>query len=144
MATANSVGYSGTPLAKKLGLKEGGTLVALRAPREFAKWLSPIPANASVKEKLALTNALVILFCHNAADLKKALSTVCKKLMPDGSLWIAWPKKSSPLFLDLTEDGIRTLVLPTGLVDVKVCAISADWSGLKCMVRKELRANWNR
>ena len=68
---------------------------------------------------------------------------VAKKLAADGSLWISWPKKSSKLFVDLTEDGIRALVLPTGLVDVKVCAVNADWSGLKLMVRKERRSKWN-
>ena len=66
-----------------------------------------------------------------------------KKLPVDGSLWISWPKKASKLFVDLTEDGIREVVLPTGLVDVKVCAVNADWSGLKLMVRKEQRERWN-
>jgi hypothetical protein len=76
--------------------------------------------------------------------MMKSLFAVSGKLDADGSLWISWPKKSSPLFVDLTEDGIRAIALPTGLVDVKVCAVNADWSGLKLMVRKELRAKWNR
>ena len=140
---ASGAGYSGTPLPKKLGLKEGGTMVLLNAPIGIEQWLVPLPAGASLKSKLSGSNPLVVLFCKDVATLKKSLPTVSKKLPHDGSLWISWPKKSSPLFVDLTEDGIRALVLPTGLVDVKVCAVNDDWSGLKLMVRKEKRESWN-
>jgi hypothetical protein len=141
MATA---GYSGTPLPKKLGLKEGETLVLINPPEGFEECLAPLPTAATVSGKLAASNRLVILFCKDTATMMKSLSAVSGKLDADGSLWISWPKKSSPLFVDLTEDGIRAIALPTGLVDVKVCAVNADWSGLKLMVRKELRAKWNR
>jgi Protein of unknown function (DUF3052) len=141
MATA---GYSGTPLPKKLGLKEGGTLVLINPPAGAADWLSPLPAASRLGTKLAASNDLVVLFCKDAATLKKSLPGISQKLHPDGSLWISWPKKASKLFVDLTEDGIREIVLPTGLVDVKVCAVNDDWSGLKLMVRKELRAGWNK
>lgn len=143
MATAGIAGYSGTPLPKKLGLKDGGTLVMLNAPEGIEKWLVPLPPVSSLVTKLTAANALVILFCRDTSALKKALPTVSKKLHANGSLWISWPKKTSNLFVDLTEDGIRAIVLPTGLVDVKVCAINEDWSGLKLMVRKELRGKWN-
>lgn len=143
MATAGIAGYSGTPLPKKLGLKDGGTLVMLNAPEGIEKWLVPLPPASSLVTKLTAANALVILFCRDTSALKKALPTVSKKLHANGSLWISWPKKTSNLFVDLTEDGIRAIVLPTGLVDVKVCAINEDWSGLKLMVRKELRGKWN-
>ena len=136
-------GYSGTPLPTKLGLKEGGTMVLLNAPSGFEQYLVPLPVGASLVSKLARSNALVVLFCKDVATLKQSLPTVSKKLPREGSLWISWPKKSSPLFVDLTEDGIRALVLPTGLVDVKVCAVNDDWSGLKLMVRKEKRESWN-
>ena len=136
-------GYSGTPLSKKLCLKEGGVMVLLNAPAGIEQWLQPLPADASLVSKLAASNALVVLFCKDKATLKKSLPTVSKKLPADGSLWISWPKKASRLFVDLTEDGIREVVLPTGLVDVKVCAVNANWSGLKLMVRKELRKSWN-
>ena len=137
------IGYSGTPLPKKLGLKEGGTLVIVHAPAHNGDWLSPLPDASRLSAKLAASNDLVLLFCRDAATLKKSLPRVSKKLNADGSLWISWPKKTSKLFVDLTEDGIRAIVLPTGLVDVKVCAVNEDWSGLKLMVRKELRDKWN-
>jgi hypothetical protein len=146
MATAGVVGnagYSGTPLPKKLGLKDGGTLVMLNAPNGVESWLAPLPPAATLTSKLMPVNSLIILFCRDVGALKKNLPAVSKRLQADGSLWISWPKKSSKLFIDLTEDGIRTIVLPTGLVDVKVCAVNDDWSGLKLMVRKELRAKWN-
>ena len=140
---APAAGYSGTPLPKKLGLKEGGALVLLNAPAGIEQWLVPLPAGARLASKLGAINDLVVMFCKDMAALKKSLATVSKKLHADGSFWISWPKKSSRLFVDLTEDGIRAMVLPTGLVDVKVCAVNDDWSGLKLMARKELRGSWN-
>jgi hypothetical protein len=139
-----AAGYSGTPLPKKLGLKEGGTLVLLNAPSGIAAEFVPLPAAAAITTKLASTSSLVLLFCKDTVSLKKSLPAVARKLPADGSLWISWPKKSSTQFVDLTEDVIREVVLPTGLVDVKVCAVNADWSGLKLMVRKERRAGWNK
>ncbi|MEO8386736.1 MAG: DUF3052 family protein [Betaproteobacteria bacterium] len=143
MATP-AVGYSGTPLPKKLGLKEGGVMVLINAPAGFEQWVQPLPIGASLTSKLSASNALVVLFCKDSAALKKSLPGVSKKLRADGSLWISWPKKASKLFVDLTEDGIREVILPTGLVDVKVCAVNDDWSGLKLMVRKEQRERWNK
>ena len=136
-------GYSGTPLPKKLGLQDGGRMVLLNAPDGIKEIMVPVPPNAGLSTKLAASNDLVVLFCKDTAALKKTLPATSKKLHADGSLWISWPKKSSTLFVDLTEDGIRTVVLPTGLVDVKVCAVNEDWSGLKLMVRKEKRGSWN-
>jgi hypothetical protein len=142
MATALA-GYSGTPLPKKLGLKEGGVMVLLNAPDGIAELIAPLPPDAKLSSKLAAHNDLIVLFCKDTTTLKKSLLAASKKLHADGSLWISWPKKTSALFVDLTEDGIRELALPTGLVDVKVCAVNADWSGLKLMVRKEKRSKWN-
>ena len=138
-----TAGYSGTPLLKKLGLKSGRTLVLLNAPADVEEWLIPLPEAARLSNRLATINELVLLFCKNAAVLGNSLPMVSRKLHADGSLWISWPKKSSKLFVDLTEDRIRAMVLPTGLVDVKVCAMNEDWSGLKLMVRKEHRGSWN-
>ena len=140
----STAGYSGTPLPKKLGLKEGGTMVLLNPPNGIAEIMVPMPTGAKLSSKLAAKNNLVVLFCRDLSVLKKSLAQASKKLLADGSLWISWPKKSSKLFVDLTEDGIRAIVLPTGLVDVKVCAVNEDWSGLKLMVRKEKRESWNR
>ncbi len=136
-------GYSGTPLPKKLGWNPGGELVLVNAPAGIENDIAPRPAGGTLAVKMAANTELAVLFCKDTAALKKALPGVSKKLAADGALWISWPKKSSKLFVDLTEDMIREVVLPTGLVDVKVCAINADWSGLKLMVRKEKRKDWN-
>ena len=136
-------GYSGTPLPKKLGLKEHGKMVLLNAPVGIEQFMLPLPADSSIMYRPGKVNDLIVLFCSDMAALKKSLPAASRKLHADGSLWISWPKKTSTLFVDLTEDGIRAVALPTGLVDVKVCAVNADWSGLKLMVRKEQRERWN-
>ena len=118
-------------------------MVLLNAPAGIEQWFVPLPTGASLASKMAANSGLVVLFCKDMAALKKSLPGVSRKLPADGSLWISWPKKASKLFVDLTEDGIREVVLPTGLVDVKVCAVNDDWSGLKLMVRKEQRERWN-
>lgn len=138
-----SAGYSGTPLWKKLGLKEGATLAAVNVPDSFAEDLGELPTGAKLRKGLKSNETLCIVFVADRAGLEKQVVAAAKKLHADGALWISWPKKTSKLFRDLTEDGIREVVLPMGLVDVKVCAVNADWSGLKLMVRKELRAKWN-
>jgi hypothetical protein len=137
-------GYSGTPLPRKIGLKEGATLTLLSAPDGISAEFSPLPPGAAITNTLLSNTALAILFCTDTAALRKHIATIAAKLHADGALWISWPKKASPLFVDLTEDVIRSVVLPMGLVDVKVCAINNDWSGLKLMVRKELRTGWNK
>ncbi len=136
-------GYSGTPLPKKIGLKDAGTLVLINAPKGIEILFSPLPLGATITRKSATQMSLAILFCVDTATLKKQIADCASKLTADGALWISWPKKSSKLFVDLTEDIIREVALPMNLVDVKVCAISDDWSGLKLVVRKEYRANWN-
>lgn len=139
-----SAGYSGTPLWKKLGLKEDGTLAMVNAPAGFVAGLGDLPPGAKTRKGLRAGDPLVILFVADRAALEMQVPQAAEKLPADGALWISWPKKSSRLFRDLTEDGIRDVVLPMGLVDVKVCAVDADWSGLKLMVRKEWRDRWNR
>jgi hypothetical protein len=136
-------GYSGTPLPKKIGLKDGGTLVMINPPAGIDALFAPMPIGATLSKKLVAATSLIILFCKDAATLRQQIGPTSAKLAADGSLWIGWPKKSSKLFIDLTEDTIRDVVLPMELVDVKVCAINDDWSGLKLMVRKESRARWN-
>jgi Protein of unknown function (DUF3052) len=136
-------GYSGTPLPRKLGVKPGATLVLVNAPAGFVEMLGDLPERARTSTRLKAMNSLVLLFCKDTSTLAKNLPVSAAKLAADGALWISWPKKSSALFVDLTEDGIRAAALPMGLVDVKVCAVSEDWSGLKLMVRKEKRPTWN-
>lgn len=140
-AAGTPAGYSGTPLVQKLGLQPGGTMVLVNAPGSITAIMEP-PDGAMITGNLVPRSRLIMLFCKDTAALKKELPAVAKFLAADGSLWVSWPKKTSRLFVDLTEDGIRAMALPRGLVDVKVCAVSDDWSGLKLMVRKENRADW--
>jgi hypothetical protein len=132
-------GYSGTPLAKKLGLKPDAVLVARHAPPEYARWLAPLPDGARVVAQAPASPAAVHLFVTRRAALAVELQEWRRRLAPDGFLWVSWPKKASGVATDLTEDGIRELALPLGFVDVKVCAVTDVWSGLKLVVRKALR-----
>lgn len=132
-------GYSGTPLAKKLGLKERTVLVARHAPPGYAQWLAPLPDGARIATQAPASPAAVHLFVTRRAALAVELQEWRRRLAPDGFLWVSWPKKSSKTPTDVTEDTIRELALPLGFVDVKVCAVTDVWSGLKLVVRKALR-----
>jgi hypothetical protein len=129
------VGYSGKPLIQKLGLKEGQTLKPVGAPEGYTDWIAPLPAGAVVDADAVLAD-LVHLFVADRTALERGTAAALAAVRPGGMLWVSWPKKASPLFRDLTEDGLREVLLPTGWVDVKVCAVSADWSGLKFLRRK--------
>lgn len=132
-------GYSGTPLAKKLGIVEGSRVVALHAPSDYRAWLAPIPARVTFGRSVTAATDVVHLFVDKSAVLAKALHTLRKAIRPDATVWVSWPKKSSGLLTDVTEDEIRRACLPIGFVDVKVCAVTEVWSGLKLVIRKELR-----
>ena len=138
-----SAGYSGTPLVRKLGIKEGYRVGVVADPGHLAALVDPLPADARLINNPRLPCPLLIVFA-----LTGAASTGCSRawldgFRPTGALWIAWPKKSSPRHVDLTEDVIRAVALPLGLVDNKVCAIDGDWSGLRLVVRKENRRTWH-
>lgn len=137
--SAVSAGYSGTPLARKLGIDAGACLLQIGAPRDLAAWLAPLPADVRFVAAAGPAVDVAHVFVDTAAQLAKQLAVMRRKLRPDASLWISWPKKSAGVPTDVTEDVIRSLALPLGFVDVKVCAVSAVWSGLKLVVRKELR-----
>jgi hypothetical protein len=138
-------GYSGTPLAKKLGIKAGGTVLAIDAPANLAELLDPLPEDvtlAAVADDDAAglrAGDPVLVFGTEAAVLATRLGRLREALHPDRAAWICWPKKASKVRTDITEDVIRDLALPIGLVDVKVCAVDATWSGLRIVIRKELR-----
>lgn len=132
-------GYSGTPLAKKLGIKDGHVVAALDAPPRLPELLAPLPDDVVMRSSARGTPDVSLVFCANRRALDRRREQLWRLAFPDRSVWICWPKKSSPLFIDLTEDQVREVVLPDGLVDVKVCAVDEDWSGLKLMVRKERR-----
>lgn len=130
-------GYSGTPLAKKLGIKPGFRIAAPGAPKNFRELLEPLPENVVFVEDLDVD--LIHFFSKERCELESALPRFLAAMPPDGTIWISWPKKASKVATDITEDVIRDVALPLGLVDVKVCAIDEIWSGLKLVIRKENR-----
>ncbi|MDW3218372.1 MAG: DUF3052 domain-containing protein [Acidimicrobiales bacterium] len=132
-------GYSGTPLPKKLGIKDGHIVALVDAPEHIDDLLDPMPADVEIRRGARGKPDVSLVFCRTRRDLDRRAGQLWKLAFPDRSIWICWPKKSSPMFADLTEDQVREVVLPGGLVDIKVCAVDDDWSGLKLMVRRELR-----
>lgn len=132
-------GYSTTPLAQKLGIKPGAKVAALNAPAGYRKLLAPLPAQVSLTDKAAAGAGFVHLFVTERRVLEKELKRLRKLLDDAGVLWVSWPKKSSGVGSDITEDVIREVCLPLGLVDIKVCAVDDTWSGLKLMIRREER-----
>ena len=133
------IGYSGTPLAKKLGIKPGATIFTIGAPEDYRTWLGDLPDGVMFTTVAKADADLVHLFVTSLAELDKQLRRGRKAMVPNGALWISWYKKSARLPTDVTEDAIRTRALKTDLVDVKVCAVTDIWSGLKLVVRKHLR-----
>ncbi len=132
-------GYSGTPLAGKLGIKPGGRVYLAFAPGGYRTLLDPLPDGVSFERRLSRTADVIHAFFTRRAALEKSLQTMRRQMRSDASLWVSWPKKASGLATDLAEDVVREVALPLGLVDVKVCAVDDVWSGLKLVVRKELR-----
>ncbi len=132
-------GYSGTPLVKKLGVKEGHRVAWLAAPDGFDALVGALPEGVTVKRRLGGQLDVLVQFVLDRADLAKRLPKLKEAVFPAGAAWIAWPKRASKVPTDVTEDVVRDLALPLGLVDVKVIAIDETWSGLKLVVRKELR-----
>jgi CheY-like chemotaxis protein len=123
--------YSGTPLPQKLGLKPGGALATRRAPHDFAATLGDLPAGATRTDRLAGEREVIVLFCRALAELRADWPAAVKCLAERGSLWVAWPKRASGVTTDLTDNVVRAFGLDRGLVDTKVCAIDATWSGLR-------------
>ena len=134
-------GYSATPLPAKLGIKEGHRVAALDAPDHFEETLGKLPAGAAMQRGLAGSAALdvIVVFVKARALLEKRLPSLRKRMAPAAGLWVAWPKKASGVATDMTEDVVREIALPTGLVDNKVCAIDETWSGLRLVIRLENR-----
>lgn len=133
--TQPSAGYSGTPLWKKLGIREGATVLTVNAPANYAALLSGLPANVSFVENATPPVGFVHLFVTAKQELATQLPKLLGELASDGVIWVSWPKKTAKVKTDVTEDTIREIALPLGLVDVKVCAVDAVWSGLKLVIR---------
>jgi len=132
-------GYSGTPLPRKLGLTNSTRLLVLNEPEEYAAWLGPLPQGLERQTALSPSTNLVHVFITRRSDLERHLATLRSQLHPEAAVWVSWPKKSSRVPSEVTEDTIREIALPLGFVDIKVCAVSEVWSGLKLTVRKALR-----
>ena len=127
-------GYSGTPLPKKLGLKPGQRVHFAGAPAGFVRSLGALPARSKLLRRPAAPLDFIHLFCDSRAELDRKFPALAAALAPVGMLWVSWPKKASGVPTDLTEDRIRAAGLSLGLVDVKVCAVDAVWSGLKFVI----------
>jgi Protein of unknown function (DUF3052) len=132
-------GYSGTPLAKKLGIKPGTRLLAVNAPADYAALLDPLPENVAFLPAGADELDVVHLFTKTRSELIKLIDRYMTKIKQEGAIWVSWPKKASGISTEVTEDTVRELALPLGLVDIKVCAVDETWSGLKLVIRKENR-----
>jgi hypothetical protein len=135
-------GYSGTPLVRKLGFKEGFRVGLVNPPKGFRRELSPLPNNVKITEgHLPKPLDLILLFTDSQRTLKIEFPILARKLSANGMLWVAWPKKASAVATDLTENDVRQIGLDEGLVDVKVCAVNEIWSGLKFVYRLKDRTS---
>src|SRR5262249_13900290 len=132
-----AAGYSGTPLAKKLGIKEGHVVVIAGGPAGFADELEGLPDGVTIRSQLRGKADVVVSFDTRRAELERRVEKVLAVMERNGGWWVAWPKKSSGVTTDITEDTVREVALPLGLVDNKVCAIDETWSGLRVVWRKE-------
>jgi hypothetical protein len=127
-------GYSTTPTAKKLGLKDGHRVCVLNPPKKYADLIGRLPKDVTLTDRLNQPANIVHVFVTKQADLTSRIQLMRKAIAPDGAVWVSWPKKASKVPTDVTEDTIRALALASGLVDVKVCAIDDVWSGLKLVI----------
>lgn len=135
----SAVGYSGTPLHRKLGIKAGMTLLVSNGPDDYSALVTGAPDDIRFVSRAGKSVDIAHVFVTRRADLKRRLTALRRALRPDAAIWVSWPKKSSKVPTDFSEDVIRAVALPMGLVDIKVCAVTEVWSGLKLVVRKELR-----
>jgi Protein of unknown function (DUF3052) len=134
-----AAGYSGTPLAKKLGIGSSTRVFLSGAPKRYLDLIAPVPEGARIVRKIDDATDIVHVFATDRVRLAALLRSSLAKLRPDAAIWVSWPKKSSKVPSDITENTIRELALPMGLVDIKVCAVDDTWSGLKLVVRKQNR-----
>ncbi|MDX1439334.1 MAG: DUF3052 family protein [Rubricoccaceae bacterium] len=131
-------GYSGTPLVRKLGYKDGFVVHLINVPANYLELVQPVPENVHFSDSATQAD-LVHLFTNETAELERTLPQLLDQIKRDGMIWVSWPKRASNVLSDISEDRIRETALPLGLVDVKVCAVDKTWSGLKLVIRKEHR-----
>jgi hypothetical protein len=132
-------GYSDTPLPKKLGIKPGLVVITINAPTNYRRLLGTIPEGVTFSDRLKPDSSFVHVFIRKRSELAKRLAVLREKIADTGTVWISWPKRSSGVPTDVTEDVVRAVALPLEFVDVKVCAIDETWSGLKLMIRRANR-----
>lgn len=132
-------GYSGTPLARKLGIVGGSSVATRHAPKGYKPLLEPVPPGVRFSTSITKSTDLVHVFTAQRSVLETELVALRAAIRPDAVVWISWPKKASKVPTDITEDTVREICLPLGFVDVKVCAVDETWSGLKLVIRKDLR-----
>ncbi len=144
MPVTSMAGYSGTPLATKLGIKDGTEVCAVNPPANYLKLIAPLPSRAAIAARVSASTDLIHVFTAKKSELTRKLAALRDRIKPDAAIWVSWPKKASKVPTDITEDTIRAIALPIGLVDVKVCAVDDIWSGLKLVIRKELRVKGRR
>ena len=132
-------GYSGTPLARKLGIGEGDRVALIAEPDDFRTLLEPLPEAVEFRTSLRGRADVVVLFVTARRALEARIESAGRTVFPAGGVWVAWPKRASGVATDMTEDVVRDVALPLGLVDNKVCAIDDTWSGLRVVWRRELR-----
>jgi hypothetical protein len=136
---ARPSGYSGTPRAGKLGIKEGSRVLTINAPKNYKELLDPLPDDVQFVKKISEIPDVVHLFTTRRAELQKTLTDLRTRIKPDAAVWISWPKRASKVPTDIIEDTIRDVALPMGYVDIKVAAFDEVWSALKLVIRKALR-----
>ena len=134
-------GYSGTPLPKKLGIKEGTRVALVNAPKDFESELGELPDNVEFIKRPTKSLDIILFFVLSERALTRDFAKLATKLKANGMMWISWPKKSSGVSTDLSEQRVREIGLEAGLVDVKVCAIDETWSGLKFVYRLKDRSS---
>jgi hypothetical protein len=130
-----AAGYSGTPLARKLGIGQGARVATIGAPQGFRELLEPIPEGVTFRTTLRGRADVVVLFTTSRTTLARRIDAAGRTIFPDGGIWVAWPKRAAKVPTDMTEDVVREVALPLGLVDNKVCAIDETWSGLRLVIR---------
>jgi hypothetical protein len=134
------VGYSGTPLAEKLGIKPGFTIKLVNQPSYYFKLFTDLPADLTIETNPAVLKHLIHFFVKDVVELASRLEDFKKEIGQNGMIWVSWPKKSSGVETSITEDVIRENAFACGLVDIKVCAIDEVWSGLKLVIPVKDRA----
>ena len=134
-----AVGYSGTPLIKKLGIKEGFKITIVNAPDNYFTLLGELPDNVQIIEDTDRPFYSVHIFTHTISEMGDLMQLYMDKISRDGMIWVSWHKKASKLPSEITEDDVRNTALSLGMVDVKVCAVDEKWSGLKIAIRVENR-----